>query len=138
MSLSPSVIVASHPLTRPADAGWVDEINVALHAGVAAKLRARPHLLGIAIQNVRHWRRQAATTPTLDADTRGTLRQWKLILLTWTVEEIADFLVAPTEFAVRLRRHSPFCGVLTPEEQRAALDGMGEGVAALSRAAAAA
>ena len=112
-----------HPLLRPTDSGWLDEINAALHAAVATKLRAWPHLLGIAVQNVRHWRRQGAE---LDPETRGALRQWKLILLTWTHEEIADFLLARTESATRLRRHSPFVGVLTPGEQREALAGVGE------------
>lgn len=116
-------VVIPHPLARPADAGWVDEINAALHAVIAAKLRRQPQLLGIAVQNVRHWRRTAAG---LDVETRAALRQWKLILLTWTSEEIADFLPARTEFAARLRRHSPFVGVLTPGEQRAALAGVGE------------
>ncbi len=100
----------------------MDTINAALHAAIAAKLRARPNLLGIAVQNVRHWRQQRAA---LDAETRGALRQWKLILLTWTPEEIADFLPAPTGFATRLRRHSPFVGVLTTGKQRAALANVG-------------
>lgn len=102
-------------LCRPV--GWVDDINANLHAAIARKLRERPHLLGIALQNLRVWRRGA------DAATRPVLRQWKLILLTWTTEEISDLLTTRTEFAARLRRHSPFCGVLTPEEQRRALAG---------------
>lgn len=99
--------------------GWVDEINTALHGAIASKLRRRPNLLGIALQNLRLWRREA------DAGTRTGLRQWKLILLTWTTEEIAEFLVTRSEYAVRLRRLSPFCGVLTPEEQRHALAEVG-------------
>ena len=126
-------VITPHPLTRPADAGWVDEINAALHAVIAAKLRRQPQLLGIAVLNVRHWRSTASAD--LDVETRAALRQWKLILLTWTPEEIADFLPARTEFAARLRRHSPFVGVLTPTEQRTALAGVGEPPRAVAVAA---
>ena len=126
-------VAAHHPLARRTDVGWVDEINAALHAAIAAKLRRQPSLLGIAVQNVRHWRRTASAD--FDVETRAALRQWKLILLTWTPEEIADFLPVRTEFAARLRRHSPFVGVLTPAEQRTALAGVGEPPRAVPAAA---
>ncbi len=95
--------------------GWVDEINWTLHVAIADKLRLRPQLLGIALENLRAWK------PTADAATRLVLRRWKLMLLSSTPEEVADFLIDRSKDAALLRRDSPFCGVLTPEEQRLAL-----------------
>ena len=106
--------------------GWVDEINWTLHVAIADKLRRRPHLLGIALENLRAWK------PAADAATRQTLRRWKLMLLSSTPEEVASFLTDRSKEAALLRRDSPFCGVLTPVEQRLALlraadPGMGDG-----------
>jgi len=44
------------------------------------------------------------------------LRRGKLILMAWNAEAIADFLVSDTIESRELRRCSPFCGVLTPQE----------------------
>lgn len=89
---------------------WIDVMCLELHVRIAAKLRQQPSLLGIAVENLRHWK--ASATP----ETQPLFRQWKLITYTWTLEEILDFLVADTTEARRLRRLSPFCGILTPEE----------------------
>lgn len=94
---------------------WVDEINWQLHLAIADKLRRQPHLLGVALENLRAWK------PAADAATRLVFRRWKLMLLSSTPEEVADFLTDRSNEAALLRRDSPFCGILTPEEQRLAL-----------------
>lgn len=69
--------------------------------------------------------------PTLIAQARGTLDRWRAqgaepcppYLLEWgrilegSPEEIARFLVSPSESATRLRSCSPFTNVLTVEER---------------------
>ena len=94
---------------------WVDEINWLLHLAIADKLRRRPHLLSVALENLRAWK------PAADTATREVFRRWKLILLSCPPEEIADFIADRSQEAARLRRESPFCGILTPAEQRLAL-----------------
>ena len=36
--------------------------------------------------------------------------------MAWQLEEILDFLVADTAESRRLRKYSPFCGILNPQE----------------------
>lgn len=89
---------------------WIDVLSRELHVPIAAKLREDPNLLGIPLYNLRIWKRSA--TPEM----KVMLRRWKLILMTWKPEEIADFLVSDTTESRELRRCSPFCGVLNPKE----------------------
>ena len=89
---------------------WIDRLSRELHVVIASKLRADYNLLGIPLFNLRMWKRSAKP------DTKLLLRRWKLILMTWTPEEIIDFLVSDTAESRELRRCSPFCGILTPQE----------------------
>jgi len=91
-------------------ADWIDILSRELHVLIAAKLRKDPNLLGIPLFNLRIWKRSA--TPEF----KVLLRRWKLILMTWSPEEIAEFLVSDTPQSIELRRCSPFCGILTPQE----------------------
>jgi len=92
------------------DADWIDILSRELHVLVAAKLRDDSNLLGIPLYNLRIWKRTA--TPEM----KLLIRRWKLILMTWSPEEIVEFLTSETVEARTLRRCSPFCGVLTPQE----------------------
>lgn len=89
---------------------WIDRLSLELHVLIAAKLRQNPDLLGIPLYNLRIWKRTAAP------ETKLLLRRWKLILMTWQPEEVIDFLVSDTPQSIELRRCSPFCGILTPQE----------------------
>jgi hypothetical protein len=92
------------------EADWIDLLARQLHVVIAAKLRRDPNLLGIPLHNLRLWKR------TADAETKLLLRRWKLILMTWPLDEILEFLVADTSESSVLRKCSPFCGILTPTE----------------------
>jgi hypothetical protein len=112
--MTPDTVADIHQsVARPLH--WVDELNWSLHLAIADKLRRRPQLLGVALENLRAWK------PAADTATREVFRRWKLILLSCPPEEIADFLADRSKEAARLRRDSPFCGILTLEEQRLAL-----------------
>src|SRR5262249_54045924 len=89
---------------------WIDRLSRELHILIAAKLRQNPDLLGIPLYNLRIWKRTAAP------ETKLLLRRWKLILMTWRPEEIIDFLTPAPSQTIQLRRCSPFCGILTPQE----------------------
>jgi hypothetical protein len=92
------------------EADWIDVLSRELHVLVAAKLREDQNLLGIPLYNLRIWKRTARPEMKL------LFRRWKLILMTWTPEEIIEFLVSDSAESRELRRCSPFCGVLTPQE----------------------
>jgi len=92
------------------ESDWIDLLARQLHVVIAAKLRRDPNLLGIPLHNLRLWKK------TADADTKLLLRRWKLILMTWPLDEILEFLVADTSESSVLRKCSPFCGILTPTE----------------------
>jgi len=89
---------------------WIDRLSRELHVVIAAKLRRDENLLGIPLFNLRMWKRTA--TPEM----KVLLRRWKLILMTWPPEEIVEFLVSDSAESRELRRCSPFCGILTPQE----------------------
>lgn len=92
------------------EADWIDILSRELHFLIAAKLRSDPELIGIPLYNLRLWKRTASP------ETKVLLRRWKMILMTWPPEEIIEFLTCDTPQSSELRRCSPFCGILTPQE----------------------
>jgi hypothetical protein len=92
------------------EADWIDLLSRELHVLIAEKLRADTNLLGIPLYNLRIWKRTARP------EMKILLRRWKLILMTWPPDEIIGFLTSDTAESRELRRCSPFCGVLTPQE----------------------
>lgn len=89
----------------------IDEVSQALAREVAARVRLRPELLGVARDNLSHWSRQNAGSKSL----LRCYAEWEAILAR-PVGEISDLLVAQTDDAQRLRQNSPFAGVLSPAE----------------------
>ena len=98
----------ANPLHR--DHSRLDERSLAMHKIVAAKVLADPALLDKARDNLRRWQ-QMGGSPKL------ALAEWEQILSGQT-DQIAQFLTERSERATRLRRSSPFAGVLTETERR--------------------
>lgn len=95
---------------------WPDALIDTLHAAIASKLEQNPRLLGIAVHNLSIWRRR-------HPEQRNLIRRWKVIVYTWDFDDILGLLRDASADARRLRRESPFCGILTPEEiARACMD----------------
>jgi len=92
------------------DPDWIDVLVRELHVRIASKLRENPDLLEIPLHNLRIWKRNA------DHETKLLLRRWKLILISWQFEDILDFIISDTPESRSLRRYSPFCGILNPQE----------------------
>jgi hypothetical protein len=92
------------------ESDWIDLLSRELHVLIAAKVREDPNLLGIPLYNLRLWKR------TANPETKLLLRRWKLILMTWPPAEIVAFITSDTPESKELRRCSPFCGILTPQE----------------------
>ena len=102
-------------------AGWpnhslYDAKSLALHSKIARNISKDPGLLDKARKNLRRRR------DNYDPDALPPfIVKWER-LLAQPVQELAAFLVAVTDAAVRLRHFSPFAGVLTEEERQSILD----------------
>lgn len=82
-----------------------------MHAVIARKIERDPKLLQIARRNIQRWSTQRG------ADTPTWLNEWREILdQPW--RSVAALITEPSENAARLRRSSPFAGVLTQQERR--------------------
>ncbi|GAA0450722.1 transcriptional regulator [Paractinoplanes deccanensis] len=92
-----------------------------LHRAVAAKLAADPAaVLAAAAINLRRLRDLHPAGPEW-----MWLDRWD-VLLDAGVSTVIDALTSPADYAVRLRSASPFAGVLSEAERRAALHALAE------------
>lgn len=83
--------------------------SIAFHTAVAAKLRERPELLGIALDNLARWSKLGSRSqPYFDA--------WRAILEK-PFEAMLAIIAEDTPEMRELRQSSPFAGVLEPKER---------------------
>lgn len=86
--------------------------SLEMHRMIAARLVADPDaVLAKAFAHLDSWlERQAGTA------TEAVLVEWRNLLQTLSVPEIAAFLCSEGEHAIRMRQSSPFGGILSPQE----------------------
>lgn len=89
----------------------IDQVSLALARSVAERLRARPELIGVALDNLARWSRQNVSSSSL----LRCYSEWQSILAQ-PLESVCALLCAETEEGQRLRQNSPFAGVLSPAE----------------------
>jgi hypothetical protein len=89
-----------------------DARSLALHVAVARKIDRDRSLLKIARRNLQRWARKHGD----GARPRRMLEWAGLLRRPWS--ELASRMTALTEDGARLRKSSPFAGVLTQEERR--------------------
>ena len=83
--------------------------SLALHLAVAAKLRQRPELLVIALDNLERWSKTGGRSqPYLDT--------WQTILAQ-PLEAVLTAIAEDTPRMTELRQSSPFAGALEPKER---------------------
>jgi len=89
-----------------------EEQSLEMHRRIAGRLMSDPDaVLGKAFANLASW------LPThAGGGSEAVLLEWRTLLETSSVSEIAAFLVSREERAVRMRQSSPFAGVLVPRE----------------------
>lgn len=88
----------------------IEARSLAMHCLAARKIDADPALLGVARRNLAAWSARYGASPP------RALAEWRAILdRPWP--EIAALITDPGETAARLRRSSPFAGILTPSER---------------------
>ena len=88
----------------------LDDRSLALHGLIADKLSANPALLAIARGNIRRWQ----TVGEIDSP---ALAEW-VSILSGSFDQIIATLTDTSEDAKRLRRSSPFAGMLAETERR--------------------
>lgn len=89
-----------------------EQQSLEMHRRIAARLTADPDaVLAKASAQLDAWlERQAGSA------TAAVMIEWRTLLQTWSVPEIAAFLCSEGEQATRMRQSSPFAGVLAPRE----------------------
>ena len=92
----------------------IGERSLAFHRLIAAKLRADPALLGLALANLDRW--EAGASPRL----LPVLAEWRA-LLAGPPDELLTVLTGENERSARPRQSSPFAGALTSGERFAVL-----------------
>lgn len=83
----------------------IDAWSLAMHKAIAAKLRASPELISIAMDNIQRWSVSAGRSQPY--------------LMAWTrpAEEVLALIQEDNEPMRALRQASPFAGVLSPKER---------------------
>lgn len=85
--------------------GHIDAENLARDRRLAALIRSRPQVIGLALRNLEEWAaRWGGLTPAWE--------EWGQLVRMLTPAQMADFLESTTPKATRLRQSSPFLGVL--------------------------
>jgi hypothetical protein len=94
--------------------------SLAMHELIAQKITVHPELLEVARENIARWSATRYPTPRWIAEWREILeRPWS---------EISAFITDPKdERSVRLRKSSPFAGVLTDQERGLIFDAFKSG-----------
>jgi hypothetical protein len=90
-------------------------VNLELDRATAQKIRAQPDLVGIARANLRRWREKNG------GELAPPHQEWELVLRFLSTDQLADFLVADTPKANRLRQSSPMAVILSDAERFAIL-----------------
>jgi hypothetical protein len=93
----------------------VDDRSLEMDRVIAAKIRANPKLIQIALANIERW----LANPDYSESNRQAVLEWRSIIANSSVGVLATLLESSSEEARRLRQSSPFCGILTPAERQA-------------------
>ena len=83
--------------------------SIAFHRAVAEKLRMRPELLSVAVENLDRWSQPAGRSqPYFD--------EWR-VMLALPFTELLRVMVEDTPHMRELRQSTPFAGILEPKER---------------------
>ena len=91
---------------------WIDFVDLMAHRAIARKIRREPKLFSRARRNIARWEKARRACPP-------PLREWKEILRNNDMATVLRLITRADEEGDRLRSISPFCGILTEEEQKA-------------------
>jgi len=92
---------------------WLEQRSLALHVEIAKMIREKPELMDQVKATLQRWIRQ-------DGEVTMVRAEWDNILKTSTIEEVLKLITRDNEEAQRLRKSSPFTGIL-PQEHRLAI-----------------
>lgn len=100
---------AADPSTE--DRAESDERSLRMARVIAGMIKSDPSLIRRALQHTNRLLHEGQGTATHD------ISEWRTLLQTYSPERVRDILVSRSSRAERLRRSSPFFGILTPEER---------------------
>jgi hypothetical protein len=109
-SLLSKATATPEPWSHP----WLDQLGLCYHRAVAEKIRARPDLLRIAIDNIDRWLSQN----DYPSGPRKALLEWRGILVSASQNEIVERMLDPSEAGHQRRQNTPFAGILSDEERK--------------------
>lgn len=89
----------------------MDACDLAMSKRIAEKIRRKPELMKIALENLRNWRKIHRPWPP-------ALREWEEILAHNSADEILAIFTEDSHEGQRLRQSDLFVGILTEAERR--------------------
>ena len=93
---------------------WHDQLGLLSHRAMAEKIRLRPELRAVAIENIDRW----MARNDYPASVVSALPFWRDLLSKAPVEELIAAMTDPSERGHQARQNTPFAGLLTQEERR--------------------
>ena len=106
----PTGPAAPEPWSHP----WHDQLGLRYHRAIAEKIRARPELRGVAVENLERWMARNDYPPSV---VRALLR-WRALLSAAPLAELLAAMTDPSEQGHQARQNTPFAGLLTQAERR--------------------
>ena len=92
---------------------WHDQLGLLYHQAMAEKIRLRPALRGIALDNIERWIARNDYPPSV----LRALGRWRELLTSAPVDELLAAMTDPSEHGHQMRQNTPFAGILTQEER---------------------
>jgi hypothetical protein len=103
------------------DHSFLDRRSLAFHMAIAGRLRSDPQLLRKVCDRLRALMQDSSVSISV----RDAYREWLLFIEQHSFDEVLALMVDPSEEGKRLRKATPFSGILSQEE-RVAITSPGE------------
>jgi hypothetical protein len=97
------------------DHSFLDRRSLAFHMAIAERLRTDPRLLGKVCDRLRALMQDSSVSISV----RDAYREWLLFIERHSFDEVLALMVDPSEEGKRLRKATPFSGILSQEERAA-------------------
>ena len=97
------------------DHSFLDRRSLAFHLAIAERRRTDPRLLGKVCDRLRALMEDSSVSMSV----RDAYREWLLFIEQHRFDEVLALMVDPSEEGKRLRKATPFSGILSQEERAA-------------------
>ena len=97
------------------DHSFLDRRSLAFHMAIAERLRTDPRLLGKVCDRLRALMQDSSVSISV----RDAYQEWLLLIERHSFDEVLALMVDLSEEGKRLRKATPFSGILSQEERAA-------------------